>query len=105
MRAELDDVVLRESIALPLRARVRVRYRHVGAWAELQPGRSDASGNAKIVVTFEEPVRAVTRGQIAVFYDGDRVLGGGRIDCAIPRENVVNGRPFSSPSFLLPSGV
>jgi tRNA-specific 2-thiouridylase len=31
------------------------------------------------VLRFATPVRAVSRGQIAVFYDGDRVLGGGRI--------------------------
>ncbi|MDF2697475.1 MAG: tRNA-specific 2-thiouridylase MnmA, partial [Labilithrix sp.] len=31
------------------------------------------------VIRFEAPVRAVSRGQIAVFYDGDRVLGGARI--------------------------
>jgi tRNA-specific 2-thiouridylase len=30
-------------------------------------------------VRFDEPVRAVTRGQVAVFYDGERVLGGGQI--------------------------
>ena len=30
-------------------------------------------------VDFSEPVRALTSGQVAVFYDGDRVLGGGRL--------------------------
>ena len=35
----------------------------------------DASGQ----VRFEAPVRAITRGQIAVLYEGERVLGGGRI--------------------------
>lgn len=74
--AILDDVVLAPGVALPLDARVRVRYRHDGA-----PGRifrSDDGTNAAHV-RFDEPVRAVSKGQIAVFYEGDRVLGGARI--------------------------
>ncbi len=72
--AELDDCVLATGVSLPLRARVRVRYRHDGVW-----GNVSASGrNAR--VEFEAPVRAVTKGQVAVLYDAsERVLGGGRI--------------------------
>ncbi len=65
----IEDVVVAPGVELPLDARVRVRYRHEGA-----PGRVERGS-----IRFEAPVRAISRGQIAVFYDGDRVLGGGRI--------------------------
>ena len=35
---------------------------------------------ARVEVVFDEPQRAVTPGQAAVFYDGDLVLGGGWIE-------------------------
>ena len=59
----------------PVPARVRVRYRHPGARARVEPLEG---GRARVV--FEEPVRAVSPGQAAVFYDaerGEEVLGGG----------------------------
>lgn len=37
------------------------------------------SGENSVVLEFDEPQRAVTSGQSAVFYDGDYVLGGGII--------------------------
>ncbi len=58
----------------PLRARVKVRYRHAGEMgtvAPLGPGRAE--------VELDAPVRGVAPGQAAVFYEGDEVLGGGRI--------------------------
>jgi tRNA-specific 2-thiouridylase len=58
----------------PLRAEVRVRYRHRGAKATIEP---QAGGAARL--HFDEPVSAVTPGQAAVFYDGDLDLGGGWI--------------------------
>ncbi len=71
--ARLSDVVLAPGVSLPFHARVRVRYRHEGAVARV------AADGGEVRVDFEAPVRAVSRGQVAVFYDGDRVLGGGRI--------------------------
>jgi tRNA-specific 2-thiouridylase len=103
--AELDDVAMREGVELPRRARVRVRYRHGGAWAELARGTGDKASAAEIVATFDDPVRAVTRGQIAVFYDGERVLGGGRIRRSIAQKEEPHERPFPAPTPLLPSEI
>jgi tRNA-specific 2-thiouridylase len=60
-------------------ARVRIRHRHEGADAVVA---ADAAGGAR--VRFHEPVRAIAPGQAAVFYQGDRVLGGGWIAQANP---------------------
>lgn len=72
--AQIADIVVAPGVVLPVDARVRVRYRHEGARGHVERSDSD-SGR----IRFESPVRAVSRGQIAVFYDGDRVLGGARI--------------------------
>jgi tRNA-specific 2-thiouridylase len=82
--ARLEDMVLADGVELPRRARVRVRYRHDGAAAEVaQVGRG--SKNEETWVKFDEPVRAATKGQIAVLYDErERVLGGGRIAQVVP---------------------
>ncbi|MBR6914967.1 MAG: tRNA 2-thiouridine(34) synthase MnmA [Clostridia bacterium] len=56
------------------RVAAKVRYR--------QPEKSatvEKTGDDEIRVTFDEPLRAITPGQTVVFYDGDRVLGGGVI--------------------------
>jgi tRNA-specific 2-thiouridylase len=73
--ATLSDVMLAEEVTLPLRTHVRVRYRHIAVPAYVEPSEEGSTR-----VRFDEPVRAVTRGQTAVFYDGACVLGGGRID-------------------------
>jgi tRNA-uridine 2-sulfurtransferase len=54
---------------------VQVRYRHVAV-----PAVVEQLGPASVRVTFNQPVRAVTPGQAAVFYDGDILLGGGWIE-------------------------
>lgn len=57
------------------KAACRIRYRHKEVPASITP-REDGS----IDVRFDDPQQGVTPGQAAVFYDGDRVLGGGWID-------------------------
>lgn len=83
--AKLTDVV-GDDLPEAFDATIRVRYRHEGA-----RGHVTVASRAKTIVSFDEPVRAVASGQIAVFYEtvtrGDAppmeiVLGGGRIDRA-----------------------
>ncbi len=57
-----------------IRCKVKIRYRQTEQPATVIPSDDD-----KATVIFDEPQRAVTPGQSAVFYDGDVVLGGGII--------------------------
>jgi len=59
----------------PMRVAVKIRHRHEPALATLRPGIS----KTEAIAEFDEPQRAVTPGQAAVFYDGEEVVGGGWI--------------------------
>ena len=58
----------------PMRVQIKIRHRHEPAWAILE-----SAGTDEVLATFDEPQRAITPGQSAVFYDGDEVVGGGWI--------------------------
>jgi tRNA-uridine 2-sulfurtransferase len=66
------------SLDAPMRVKVKIRHRHDPAWATIEMDIS-VSGLNQLIATFDEPQRAVTPGQAAVFYDGDEVVGGGWI--------------------------
>jgi tRNA-specific 2-thiouridylase len=55
-----------------IEAEVKVRYATPPSTTTLVP-----SGNGRLHLRFHQPQRALSPGQSAVFYDGDRVLGGG----------------------------
>jgi len=59
----------------PMRVAVKIRHRHQPA-----PAMIESTGPDRIQVTFDDPQRAITPGQAAVFYDGDTVVGGGWIE-------------------------
>ena len=58
----------------PMRVRAKIRHRHEPAAAVIEN-----TANDEVLVTFDDPQRAVTPGQAVVFYDGDIVVGGGWI--------------------------
>jgi tRNA-specific 2-thiouridylase len=57
---------------------VKIRSHHAPAGATLLPLRSGG-----VELRFDEPQLAVTPGQLAVLYSGDRVLGGASIRRAL----------------------
>jgi tRNA-specific 2-thiouridylase len=72
------------------RADVQIRYHHAAVPASLWP-RPDGG----VEVRFDSPQAAVTPGQLAVFYDGDRVLGGATIGGALRRAGNADPSPVA----------
>jgi len=62
------------ALETPLRVEAKIRHRHEPAPATISPNQ-----DGTITLTFDEPQRAVTPGQSAVFYQDDEVVGGGWI--------------------------
>lgn len=71
--ADNVNLIAVDSLDEPMRVKAKVRYKHQeqNALAVMENGR--------LHVTFDEPQRAICRGQSVVLYDGDVVIGGGII--------------------------
>ncbi len=61
-------------LTAPLRCKAKARSRMAEQPATVYPAE-----NGLVKVVFDEPQRAITTGQAVVLYEGDTVLGGGRI--------------------------
>lgn len=70
-----------EALDQETRIHARIRYMHQPASATIQP-----LGEGKVKVTFDTPQRAITPGQLAVFYQEDRVLGSAWIDQTVDND-------------------
>jgi tRNA-uridine 2-sulfurtransferase len=95
LRARRLNWISIPTLTAPMRVKIKIRHRHEPAWATLEPAPSsstklgapgpshlgtwDAKSDEEVVATFDEPQRAVTPGQSAVFYDNNEVVGGGWI--------------------------
>jgi tRNA-specific 2-thiouridylase len=73
MRTKKNNLISVAELHEPMRVTVKIRHRHAPAAAMIE------RDGDEIMATFDEPQRAVTPGQAAVFYDGDLVVGGGWI--------------------------
>ena len=67
------NLISTDNLTEPMRVSVKIRHRHEPASAIIER----IAENVR--VTFDEPQRAITPGQAAVFYIGDVVVGGGWI--------------------------
>jgi len=62
------------ALTVPIRVEAKIRSRHREAPATIAP-----MEDGSIQVTFDDPQPAITPGQACVFYQGERVVGGGWI--------------------------
>src|SRR5208283_4934778 len=78
LRARRVNLISTAELVEPMRVSVKIRHKHQPA-----PAMIESCGQDEILVTFDDPQRALTPGQAAVFYDGDIVVGGGWIENSI----------------------
>jgi tRNA-specific 2-thiouridylase len=74
LRARRLNWIAIDDLREPLRVNVKIRHKHQGA-----PAFIEKIGEDEVQATFDQPQRAITPGQAAVFYDEEVVVGGGWI--------------------------
>ncbi|MCI8592039.1 MAG: tRNA 2-thiouridine(34) synthase MnmA [Lachnospiraceae bacterium] len=74
LTADQVNLIACDRLEKPVRVTAKIRYRH-----REQPATAWQTAEGRLHVRFDEPQRAVTKGQAVVLYDGDSVVGGGMI--------------------------
>ena len=69
------NLITCDELTEPVRVTAKIRYKH-----KEQPATAWQDAEGKLHVEFDEPQRAITKGQAVVLYDGDIVVGGGVIE-------------------------
>ena len=72
--ADNVNLITCDCLEEPIRAKVKIRYAHKEQWATVSQ-----TDDGRLHIVFDEPQRAIAKGQSAVIYDGDTVVGGGTI--------------------------
>ena len=75
LEADSVNLISVDCLAEPKRVTAKIRYRH-----KEQPATAWQTPDGILHVKFDEPQRAITKGQAVVMYDGDEVVGGGVIN-------------------------
>ena len=75
LSASQINLLINDTLEKEVRLQAKIRYRHTPANATIKRTAEDT-----LSVTFDEPQRAITKGQSLVLYDGDTVIGGGIIN-------------------------
>ena len=73
--AQAFNWISMEAPQSPIRVLARARYHHPE-----QPATAQVLPDGQVRIVFDQPQRALTKGQAVVLYQGDTVVGGGRID-------------------------
>ena len=77
LTANRINLIAVDKIERPIKVKAKIRYRH-----EEKSAVCEQTGDDEIFLRFDEPQRAITKGQAVVLYDGDTVIGGGTISKA-----------------------
>jgi tRNA-specific 2-thiouridylase len=73
--AKAINLIAVEKFDTAVKIRAKIRYNQIEQPAVVEQLDSDT-----LRIEFEEPQRAITKGQAVVMYDGEIVIGGGTID-------------------------
>ena len=75
LTASQINLLVDDTLEAEIRLQAKIRYRHTPATATVR-----RTAENKLSIVFDEPQRAITKGQSLVLYDNDIVVGGGIIE-------------------------